>query len=140
MSKADRPLLADVQESVRALAGDARQMLLLRWELARLELETDLLAVRRLAIRAAVAGVLALTALPLAAVALADWLDGWLLPRAGWLVVLAVLLLGVAGLMGLLAQRRFRRDFTALAETREELREDLVWLREWTAPKKSESP
>jgi hypothetical protein len=41
-------------------------------------------------------------------------------------------LLTAAALVGWLAWRRFRRQFTGLEETLEELREDLVWLQEWS--------
>ena len=50
--------------------------------------------------------------------------------RGGWLLIFAggLLILAVAG--GYLAWRRFRRRFIGLRETLEELREDLLWLRE----------
>ena len=77
-----------------------------------------------------------LTSLPLVFVCLADVLDGCLhIPRYGWLLIFiaALLLAAVAG--SLLAWRRFRRRFVGLQETLEELREDLLWLREKTTPK-----
>jgi uncharacterized membrane protein YqjE len=133
MNESHRPLLADLQEQAASLAGDLRQMLELRWQLARLELEEAGRASRRLAVRAALAGVLGLTALPLVAVAAADGLDGWLgWGRAAWLAVFAATLLSLATVIALAAWRRFRREFTGMAETLEELREDAVWLREWT--------
>ena len=37
-----RPLLADVRAELSALGEDLREMALARWELARLEIESDL--------------------------------------------------------------------------------------------------
>ena len=133
MSHRDRPLLAEVRQELAALASDAQEMLRLRGELARRELLADARSLRRLALSAAVAAVMALTALPLLVVAAAWGLDGWLgVSMAGWLVGGGLVLLAAAAAIGWLAWRRFRRDLVALAETIEELREDLVWLRQWT--------
>jgi uncharacterized membrane protein YqjE len=132
MPKADRPLFGDLQDSFAALAGDAKQMLSLRWELAGLELREDIRSARRLAIKGAIAAILALTALPLLVAAVALGLACWTgIPTAAWLVLFASSLLFAASVTGFLAWRRFRRDFIGLAETIEELREDVVWLNEW---------
>ena len=70
--------------------------------------------------------------MPLVAVAGACWLDGRFgLPMSGWLVIFAVVLAAAATALGLFAWRRFRREFSGLTGTLEELREDLVWLEEW---------
>jgi hypothetical protein len=129
--RADRPLLADLHAELGSLGGELREMAAARWELARLELQSDLLAARRLAVAWLAAAVMALTALPLVAVALAEAMDGCgHIPRGGWLLIFAggLLILAMAG--GYFAWRRFRRRFIGLQETLEELREDLVWLRE----------
>ncbi len=71
-----------------------------------------------------------LAVLPLAVVSLSDVLDGvGHIARAGWLAIFAGGLLIVALAGGYLAWRRFRRRFTGLQETLEEIREDLLWLR-----------
>lgn len=136
MTKPDRPLLADVKEEVASLKADVAEMLALRLELARRELVSDVLTLRRLTICAAVALTMALTSLPLLAVAGA-WLlrDRLHIPFAGWLAIFAAVLFLAAALLGWCAYRRFRRDFTGLAQTLEECREDFVWLREWSGKK-----
>jgi hypothetical protein len=76
---------------------------------------------------------MALTALPLLAVCLAQLLDGWwAVSGTGWLAIFASALL-LGGILGAsLAYRHFRRNLIGLEETLEELREDLLWLQEWT--------
>jgi hypothetical protein len=129
----DRPLLADVRAELGALGGELREMAAARWELARLEIESDLRSARRLAVAWLVAAVMALAALPLATSALAEVLGGRLgIPRIGWLLICAGGLLLSAALIGSLAWRRFRRNFVGLCETLEELREDVVWTKEKT--------
>ncbi len=128
---AQRPLLADIRAELNALGGELRGMAAARWELARLELESDLRSAKRLAIAWLVALWMVITSLPLAAVCLADALDGCgQIARGGWLLIFAGGLWTAALAGGLLAWRRFRHRFVGLQETFEELREDLVWLRE----------
>ncbi|MBN1396239.1 MAG: phage holin family protein [Pirellulales bacterium] len=127
---ADRPLLAAVRERLSAIGGELRELAAARWELARLEIESDLRSLVRLAIFWSLAAAALLTALPLAAAALAEALDGRLgIGRPGWLLILAAVLLVMSLSGGYCAWRRFRRRFTGLRETLEELREDLVWLK-----------
>ncbi len=139
-NSAERPLLDDVRAEFGALGQELREMVAVRWELARLELQADLLSARQLAIAWLAATVMALTALPLAAVCLADALDGCgQIARGGWLLIFAggLLILALAG--SLLAWRRFRSRFLGLQETLEELREDMVWLGEKKRPRNRES-
>jgi uncharacterized membrane protein YqjE len=132
MSQPDRPLLADLQEELRSLSQEFREMLRLRWELFRLEAISDLKNARRLLIIGIMASVLILTSLPLFAVALADVLAGvWQITRWGWLLIFGGALLAIAVLAAFLAWWRFRRRFLGLQETLEELKEDRVWLEEW---------
>jgi hypothetical protein len=136
MSLSDRPLLADLQEELRSLSQEIREMLRLRWELFRLEAIADLKNARRLLIIGTLAGVLILTSLPLFAVALADYLAGiWQIARWGWLLIFAGSFLAVAVSAAFLAWRRFRRRFLGLQETLEELREDRVWIEDWLGKK-----
>jgi len=128
---ADRPLLAEIREELDTLTAELREMAAARWELAQLELAADVQSVKRLAILWLAAALMALTALPLLAVYLAELLDGCgHIARAGWLLILGAGLLSSAAAAAWLAWRRFRRCFVGLQETREELREDLLWLRE----------
>lgn len=132
MAEPERPLLEDLRGQLERLGADLREMVRLRWQLARLEIDAAAGAARRLAIVLAVAGALALTALPLLAVALAEVLDGQLgISRIAWLAIFASVLLVAGAVTGWLAWRHFRRRLVGLEETLEELREDAVWLREW---------
>jgi hypothetical protein len=136
----DRPLFADVRTELGALGGELREMAAAHWELARLEIESDLHSLQRLAVAWLVAAVMTLAALPLAASALAEALDGRLgVPRIGWLLILSGSLLLLAALSGSLAWHRFRRSFVGLRETLEELREDVLWLREKDTGQKGET-
>ena len=128
---ANRPLLADVRNELRSLGGELREAIAARCELARLEIASDLLSAKRLAVAWAVALVMALTSLPLVAVWMAEVLEGLTdIPRGGWLLGFASCLLLVSVVVADLAWRRFHRNFLGLRETMEELREDMLWLQE----------
>jgi hypothetical protein len=128
---ANRPLLADVRNELRSLGGELREAIAARCELARLEIASDLLSAKRLAVAWIVALVMALTSLPLVAVWMAEVLSELTgIPRGGWLLGFAACLLLAAGVGGYLAWRRFHRNFLGLRETLEELREDMLWLQE----------
>jgi hypothetical protein len=133
MPDPERPLLGEIDSQVRHLAGELREMSLLRWQLARIEFKAAADHVRRLAIVLVVAVVMVLTSLPLLAVSAAELLDGrWGISRAGWLALMAGVLLAGGALVAIVGWRWFRRHFAGFRETAEELREDLVWLQEWT--------
>lgn len=124
-------LWSGVQDQTRRLADEVRGLAAARWRLLQLELTAARDQITRLLIVIASAGIAALVALPILLVALADALDGTLgLARTAWLVVGGATLLLGAIVSALLAWRRFRRAFTGLTESLEELREDLVWLSE----------
>lgn len=133
MTDRKRPMLSGLRDELGSLAGELTESLRLRMELAQLELAEDYRAAKRLAVVLLTALVMLLTSLPLLAVALAEVLDGvGGVSRAGWLLVLALVLMLLAGSGSFLAWRRFRRGMVGLQETLEELREDVLWLREWT--------
>lgn len=126
------PLFAGLRHELGGLSREAARWLMAHWELARLELEADLGEARRLAVALVAAGILGLAALPLLATALAWRLKGCVgLGFGAWLALFGVGLLLAAFVGGRLAWRRFRRRYSGLEETLEELREDLVWLGEW---------
>jgi protein-S-isoprenylcysteine O-methyltransferase Ste14 len=132
MAEAERSPLDALRDEAVRLGADLREMALARWQLVRLEVEAATADLRRLAVVLAVAATCALSALPLAAFCLAETLDQCLgIPRVAWLGVFGAFLLGTGLLTGWLGWRRFRREFTGLQETLEELHEDGVWLREW---------
>jgi len=133
MADPDRPLFADLKAETARLGAELRRMAGLRWRLARLELDAASRSVKWLAIVLAVAAIMLTTGLPLLAVCLAELLaEAAGVAQAWWLLAFGVLLLIAAALSGWLAWRRFRLRFVGLEETLEELREDLVWLQEWT--------
>lgn len=134
MTRPERPLLADLTHEIGSLQADLRQMLTLRWQLARLEVQAAVGQIKRLSIAWLVAGVMLLSALPILAVAAAWWLGeldvgGISFPQ--WLLIFGLGLLIAAAGGGLLAWRRFRRRFVGLEQTLEELHEDGLWLRQW---------
>jgi hypothetical protein len=130
----ERPLLADVRTELGSLGAELREMAAARWQLARLEIEADLRSAKRLIVAWLMALVMLLTALPLAAVGLAEALNGWQgISRIGWLSIFAAALFVFAISSVYFAWRRFRRAFLGLRETFEELREDAVWFKEKTA-------
>ncbi len=133
MSESGKPLFSDIKEEVRSLGGELTEMATLRWQLAQAELRSVLMAARRLTVWLAIVAVMALTSLPLLAICVAELLDGWLgISRTGWLLILALGLLAGAIPIGIWTWCRFRRRFTGMQESLEELREDIVWLKEWT--------
>ena len=122
----------DTAASVAGLRDELRTLVNLRWELARLEIAEARQAARRFVYAAIPCAMMAAAVVPLVAVAAAERLAGVArLGKLGWLVVFAAALAALATGLGWWAWRRFRRDFNGLAQTREELREDLAWLREW---------
>lgn len=132
MSQRGTSLTAELRTELRHLAAELRELVRLRYELARLELADSASQIRRLAIAWVVALLLLLIGLPVLVVAAAELLDGWLLSRAGWLLVFGVLLIGTAFGLATLMWLRFRRGFVGLRDTLAELREDAVWIGEWT--------
>jgi uncharacterized membrane protein YqjE len=131
MSSPDRSLLADLMAELSGLTADLGEMLQLRWELARLEIQADLGHLKRLAFIWGVAAVMALTSLPLFATCIADALDGRLgIARWGWLLIFGLALLCTAVICMYFGRLWFRRRFTGLKQTLEELREDLEWVKE----------
>ena len=133
MADRDRPLLGEMSQDIAQLRAELGEMLGLRWQLVRLELDAVLGAVKRLAVLAAVAAVMLMTALPLAAVAAAEILaDGRPILKAVWLTGFCLLLAVSAGLIGWTAWRRFRGGYAGFEETLEELHEDVAWIRELT--------
>lgn len=133
MTDRRRPILSGLRDELGSLAGEVTESLKLRLELAQLELAEDYRSGKRLAMVLLAALVLLLTSLPLLAVSLADVLDGLgQISRAGWLLIFAAALILIAASGAFFTWRRFRRNLVGLQETIEELREDILWLREWT--------
>jgi uncharacterized membrane protein YqjE len=131
MSSPDRTMLADLKAELRGLTADVSEMLQSHWELARLEIQSDIAHLKRLAFVWGAAAVMALTSLPLLATCVAEALDGRLgVARRGWLLIFGLSLLCTAVIGGYGAWFWFRRRFVGLKQTLDELREDLVWMKE----------
>ena len=131
MSSPARHPLADLKAELSGLKADLGEMLQLRWELARLEIQADLGHLKRLVFIWVVAAVTALTALPLFATCVADALDGRLgIARRGWLLIFGLGLLCTAVICVYIGRVWFRRRFIGLQQSLEELREDMDWVKE----------
>jgi len=131
MADPDRPLFDDVKHEVARLAAGFEAMVALRFKLARLEFDAAVGSIKRLGLVWAVAATMGLTALPVLVVGIALLLPLSDAMRAGFLLLVGLVLIVGAILAGWSAWRRFRREFVGLEESLEELREDLVWVREW---------
>jgi uncharacterized membrane protein YqjE len=120
---------------IRRLLADLADMVQVRRELAEIELRDDLAASKRLGLFAGVGAVLALTALPLFVVTIAELLYSWWPVGTetfnGWLPILAGTLLLTGGALAWTAYGRFRRDFHGFRQSLAELQEDVEWLQEW---------
>jgi uncharacterized membrane protein YqjE len=131
MSSPDRSLLADLKAELSGLKADVGEMLQLRFELARLEIQADIGHLKRLVFVWGIAAVMALTSLPLLATCVAETLDGRLgIARSGWLLIFGLGLLCMAVICVYFGRLWFRRRFVGLQQTLEELREDLEWVKE----------
>jgi uncharacterized membrane protein YqjE len=125
------PLFAGIKDETSRLKADFAELLRVRWQLGKLEAQTAVHSIRRLAIAAAIAGLLALIALPVLVVALANVLDGALgISFAGWLAIFGCGMLVAALALAWFRYRRFRAEFAGLEQSLEELREDFIWLEE----------
>jgi len=136
MDEPERPPVDGLKDGIARLGADLQAMARLRWQLARLEWDAAVGQFRRLAIVLVLAGVAILASVSVFVVAAAELLAGWLGgPRAGWLGLCGTALLVVGIAAAWLARRQFRRHFTGMQETLEELREDAVWIEEWLKKK-----
>lgn len=131
--EAERPLLGELREEFSGMADELGQLATLRLRLAEIELRESAQTTKRFALCAIASLVLILTSLPVLVVALATWL-GEVTPLSAMACnAILGLFLAFAGATALwFSWRRFRRDFRGLEQSVEELREDLVWLKEWT--------
>jgi len=139
MAHDEETLFGPTTAELGRLRDELRALAAARWQLARLELMIALADLKRLAIAAAVAGVLALVSLPVLVVALAEALAGqWGIDRTGWLLISFAGLVVAAVATGWLGWRRFQRHFVGFEETREVLREDQRWIESLSKRKQSE--
>lgn len=133
------PLLAGIKDETSRLKSDFAELLRVRWQLGKLEVQTAADSAKRLATGTLAAALLVLVSLPVLVVALARVLDGALkIPFAGWLAIFGFGMLLFAAALGWFRYRRFRAEFVGLEQSLEELREDVVWLEERLAGRRSD--
>ncbi len=132
-ANAPQPSLFDgLKTEYRQTAADLRQLAETRWKLAQLEITAAKSSAQRYGISLAVAGILALTSLPILVIAAVDTIgNAFGMPRWFWLAVTGGTMLLGAGAFAWFAKRKFQREFVGLDETMEEFREDVAWLKEW---------
>ena len=132
--------MAEVNQANQTAAGgvasawtDIRDLVLLRRQLVEQELRSDVLTARRLGVLGGCGLGFSLTGLTVVVVMLLlqlgvsqQWSHYWWAVGVG--AVLVLLGLAICGI----AWTRFKRDFTGLRDSIAELKEDLLWLREWT--------
>jgi len=128
---------ADVQQQPPAGAAskslaDVVEMASLRWQLAELEVHSDLVAAKRFGWLGGAGLVAAIAAVSVLTVALTGHLNARMEASFPWVTLSAGCLMLAGGvLVAWWSWRRFRGEFLGLRESLEECREDLVWLREW---------
>ncbi|HUY91090.1 MAG TPA: phage holin family protein [Pirellulales bacterium] len=133
------PLFAGIKDETSRLKSDFAQLLRVRWQLGKLEVRTAAHSAKRLAAGAIIALLLVLVSLPVLVVALAHALDGVLhIAFAGWLAVFGFGMLLFAAALAWFRYQRFRAEFVGLEQSLEELREDVVWLEERLAGRRSD--
>ena len=103
-----------------------------RTELLVLELQAAWASVTRLAAALIVGSLSALVAISVGTVALSSQLARWfdLDPLTLlWIFTAVATIVGAGLIIG--GWRRYRREFDGLRDSTAELREDIIWLREW---------
>jgi len=125
-------------EEWRRLFSDFVDLLVLRRQLAELEVCNDLRQIKRLGIFGGLGLTQCLVGMAVLAVLAGSLIDQWIAtttipgPRPWGSLGLGVVLI-LSGLETLRRSwNRFQREFSGLKESIAELREDAVWLREWS--------
>ena len=120
------------------LFSDFVDLLVLRRQLAELEVRNDLRQIKRLGIFGGLGLTQCLVGMAVLAVLAGSLIDQWIAtttipgPRPWGSLGLGVVL-SLSGLETLRRSwNRFQREFSGLKESIAELREDAVWLREWS--------
>ena len=120
------------------LFSDFVDLLVLRRQLAELEVRNDLQQIKRLGIFGGLGLTQCLVGMAVLAVLAGSLIDQWIAtsaipePRPWGSLGLGVVLI-LSGMETLRRSwHRFQREFSGLKESIAELREDAVWLREWS--------
>jgi uncharacterized membrane protein YqjE len=132
MPEPQERLFSGAKRELVDLTSELKGMAIARWDLAWLEIREAGRSIRRLSVPLAVAMALLAAALPVLIVWICEVAANLLGVGRAWPLGLSVLfLIAVGAAIAFAAWRRFRREFAGLEETLEELREDIVWLKEW---------
>ncbi|MBX3413159.1 MAG: phage holin family protein [Pirellulales bacterium] len=133
MSQPSDSLFSGVAAQADRLRHDFSEMLAARLELARLEATAAARQTARCAVALAVATLLLVSILPIAVATLAlAGANYFAQSPIAWLAGSVPILGALAAFIAWLSLRHYRRHFTGMRDTLAELREDLVWLQEWS--------
>ena len=122
-----------VARSASHIWSDAKQMFTLRRQLLAAEIQSDLATAKRFGLLAACGCAASLGGVFTLVVLLAGLLDGWIdRSSVPWATLSIGALATLSGGALLLAARNgCRRELTCFRESRAEIQEDLLWMREW---------
>ncbi|MGD9127367.1 MAG: phage holin family protein [Planctomycetia bacterium] len=125
-------MFGKLRENLNTLSREVRESVALRYRLAMIELKADLANLRSLVVVFVLALVGVLTGVAVLAVWVAELLDEYIpLCAELWYLIVGLTAIVFSLLLLWFAWRRFRRRWVGLEQTLEELREDIVWLKEW---------
>ena len=118
--------------TARQIAGELARAIQLRRDLADLEISHDRALLKRFLLVGGLSVAIVLSGVPLLLTAIALGLSQVTeVGLAGWLIFFGAVLVVPGTVALVLAIRKLRSEFCGLQNTRAELREDLVWVREW---------
>jgi uncharacterized membrane protein YqjE len=126
------PLFSPLRDELKGLSAELLEAISLRRQLATIELQNDLRASAWLLATIVAAVLVLLVGFSILAVSVSLWLDAvYPIEPVSWTGVFGAGFVLFALMTLLFGWKRFQSRFTALEQTREELREDVVWLNEW---------
>ena len=120
--------------------SELTEMISLRRQLAEAEIRSDVALARRVVIVGGIGLVVVLCGLPVLLVSLALQFENWIgADSPFWSIFFGIGLVAAGALTIWTVWRRFRHEFLGLRESMAELKEDLIWLREWVEDQKDSS-
>ena len=120
--------------------SELTEMISLRRQLAEAEIRSDVALARWVVVVGGIGLVVVLCGLPVLLVSLALQFENWIGADSHfWSIFLGIVLVVAGALTMWTVWQRFRHEFLGLRESLGELKEDLVWLREWVEDQKDSS-